>query len=347
LFRLYGAQLPSARKDGRISELLTRVKEGLAEYQKSSQRLVKAEHGQFDEFQRMTVNSQVSRIRAKQVDMIDFSQFESLVKQYNLGRLSLEEKSKASAAAIAALGKAIGSDEAGWLQVDASLAREWNQSLLGMQQIYARVEELKRTLAEQEQAAKSAHHDSNNLQQVISKMRDEIVAVDSKAEEFRRESSRFASAAGGAVDPALMLQRASEAEKNAKEEIAKREALRQSQDSLEAQLEAMRNSLVKAELAASETRKSIAETVANVEMGERAHAELEGRFKAEFTKAVSGWTDKLNGTAKSLTAVADIVAQFNDINALIAEENEQKDLLGTVIGDLVSKLQRLQMSLQA
>ena len=348
LFRLYSQLLPGARADGRIADLLNRVKEGLSEYAKSSQRLVKSEHTHFDEFQRVTVNAQVGRIRTKQVDSIDFSQFESLVNLYNVNRAKLEGKSAASSAGIAALGKALTNDEAAsWVNIESSLAREWNQSLLGMQQIYARVGELKQALERQEDDAKCAERDSANLQQIISKMREEIVTVDSKAELLRKESSRFSSAAGGAVDPELMLQRAAEAEKSAKEEIAKREALRQSQDSLESQLESVRAAVVKAELEASQTRKVIAETLANVEQGERAHAELESRFKAEFSKAVTGWTERLNVTEKHLGSVSEIVTHFNDINALIAEENEQKDLLASVIGDLVSKLQRLQMSLQA
>jgi hypothetical protein len=349
LFRLIDrdSELPTVRSDGRIADLMLRIKEGLAAYNKTSRKIVENEYQQFSQFHKSTLVPQVKAVRGKNVGPIDFLPFEELVKQYEQNQARLETKVDESQKQISGLGEGLREQSTeSWITVPPDLAKEWNQSLLGMTTIRAQVVDLEQLLASQETRSQSANADAGNLQQVLTNMRGEIVTVDARAEEFRRESSRFSAAAGGAVDPELMLKRAQEYEAKAKEEITKREALRQSQDSLEAQLEAARKAIVEAETEASQTRRIIAETMHNVAQGERMHAELEDRFKAELKKATSQWNERIGKTGKQLTTVEDIIGNFNDINRLIETENEQKDVLLGVIGDLVEKLKRLESSLQ-
>ena len=348
LFRLFHSanRLPSSRSDGRIADLLARVREGLLAYTKSSRKQIHSEHKQFGEFQKSTIKIQCGQIKAKVVEQIDFSSFQQGVVEYESNRAALEAAVLKNESQIGDLGIALSaSDEQAWGAVSGDLVKEWNQSVLGMASVYDRVAALKTALREKEAEAKSAQADSVNMQQIVSKMREEITLVDSKAEEFRKESSRFSSASAGAVDPDAMLAKARECEKQAKDEIAKREALRQSQDSLEAQLEGARQIIVRAETSASETRKTIAETMLAVAEGERMHAELEGRFKAELAKAVEAWNANLSKSRDQLAAVGGILKSFDSINKMMATENDQKDVLVGIIGELVVKLQRLQANL--
>ena len=351
LFKLFDKdnRLPNVRSDGRTAELVSKVKEGLSAYNKSSRKIIESEHRQFVQFQSSTLVPQLSTIQAKHVANIDFTEFESVVKHYAENQSKLEERVSVSEKALRVLGdhlSASDASEGGWTTVPPDLVREWNQSLLGMMEIRSRVAGLEALLDQQESKSKSASADAENLQQVLTSMRQEIVAVDAKAEEYRKESSRFSGAAAGAVDPELMLQRAQEFESKAKEEIARREALRQSQDSLEVQLDSARKAIVEAETEASQTRRIIAEARANVAEGEKMHIEVETRLQGEMKKAISQWNSRIGKTSEQLGAVEKIVSNFNDINKLIETENEQKDVLLNVIGDLLTKLQKLQSSLQ-
>lgn len=350
LFRLYQTEgrLPSSRTDGRLPELLNRVRDGLASYNKTSRQLVTAEHTQFSEFQKGSISAQLNRINGKKVEAIDFLNFELVVKQYLGNRETLTLAVQQSEEDIANLGQAVrlSADNDQWMYLSQDLVKEWNQSSQGMLMVYRRLDELREFLNSKESESKAASADAENLQNVISKMREEMVSVDSKAEEFRKESSRFTAAASGAVDPDLMLQRATENETKAKEEITKREALRQSQDSLEAQLEGFRKVMVLAETGANETRKSINETLAALAVAEKQHQELEARMRAEMSKAMTQWSSKIDRSKDQLAQVGSIMSRFKEINAMTETENEQKDLLATIIGDLVMKLQRLQMQLQ-
>ncbi len=340
-------RLPSMRTDGRIADLIARIREGLAAYNKSSKKLIENEHSQFSQFHRASLLPQLSCIKAKNVSGIEFGEFDAIVKQYIDNQLKLEQKVTLSDQSLKDLNEKLSSGSGdGWTAVSADLVKEWNQSLLGMTEIRERVAGLETVLAEQESRSKSAGADADNLQQVLTSMRQEIVAVDAKAEEYRKESSRFSGAAAGAVDSQAMLQKAQDCESKAKEEIAKREALRQSQDSLEAQLDEARKAMVVAETEASQTRKVIADAKLNVAQGEKMHAEVEGRLRAELKRAIIGWNGKLENTREQLVAVENIVHNFNDINRLIETENEHKDILLNVIGALIEKLQRLQNSLQ-
>lgn len=350
LFRLMARDhmLPSLRDDGRSADLMNKVREGLAAYNKSSRKIIENEHLQFAQFHKSSLLPQLNAVRAKNVNPIDFSSLEEVVKQYAQNQARLEGKVQECENAIAKLGEGLREQSAeAWSYVPSDLVKEWNQSLLGMTTIRAKVVELEAVLASQEMRSQGANADAGNLQQVLTNMRQEIVTADSKAEEFRRESSRFSTAAGGAVDPDLMLKRAEEFEAKAKEQVAKREALRHSQDSLELQLDSARKAIVEAEVEAAQTRKIIAETVQNVAQGERMHAELEERFKTELGVTLNQWNGKISKTAEQLASVQDIVGNFNDINRLIETENEQKDVLLGVIADLLVKLQSLQTSLQA
>ena len=340
-------RLPSMRTDGRIADLMARIREGLAAYNKSSKKLIENEHSQFSQFQKSSLLPQLSSIKAKNVCGIEFGEFDAIVKQYIENQLKLEQKVTLSDQSLKALNENLSSDSGdAWTAVSADLVKEWNQSLIGMTEIRERVAALESVLAEQESRSKSAGADADNLQQVLTSMRQEIVAVDAKAEEYRKESSRFSGAAAGAVDPQAMLQKAQDCESKAKEEIAKREALRQSQDSLEAQLDDARKAMVVAETEASQTRKVIADAKVNVAQGEKMHAEVEGRLRADLKRALVGWNGKIAKTREQLVAVENIVHNFNDINKLIETENEHKDILLNVIGTLIEKLQRLQNSLQ-
>jgi chromosome segregation ATPase len=216
-----------------------------------------------------------------------------------------------------------------------------------MGEVRKQLESLKQQLGDKESASKCAEADSENLQQVVSKMREEIMKVDANAEEFRKESSRFSAAASGAVDPELMLQRASEAEAKAKAEIGKREALRQSQDSLETQLENVRKITVKAETDANTIRRALAETNSALDQGEKLHKDLQDRFSAELGKSLSQWSGALKSSSDNMSSLALILQRFDQINSMILTEKEQKGLLRNVIGDLVNKLQRLQTNLAA
>jgi hypothetical protein len=350
LFRQYESEgkMPNPRADGKISDLIQKVRLGLVEYARSSRQLISSEQKQYAEFQRTTLTSQLNRINSKQVESIDFTSFEEIVKQYVANRENLSSNVKQVEEMINLLGQSVkpGDSSDQWMSVNSEILKEWNQSMLALEVVHSRLNELKDLLSEKEQEAQSASADSENLQNVITKMREEIVAVDSRAEEYRRESSRFSSAANGAVDPELMLSRANESELKAKEEIIKREALRQSQDSLENQLEGARRVLVRAETDATGIRKSIAETTANLTVAEQQHRELESRMKLELYKATCQWKNKLSLNQDQLELVGTIVRTFNKVNDMIGTENEQKDLLVSVIGELVLKLQKLQMQLQ-
>lgn len=351
LFRLLDRdnQLPSVRTDGRIDILMQRIRDGLTAYNKTSRKIIEDEHSQFSQFHRGTLVPRLACVKSKNVSPIDFSAFEEIVKQYMANQAMLEDKVTLSAQSISGLGEALREQAAGdasWAAIPSDLTKEWNHSLLGMNSIRAKVVELEAILAGQESRSQSANADANNLQQVLTNMREEIVAVDSRAEEFRKESSRFTAAAAGAVDPELMLQRANEFETKAKDEITRREALRQSQDSLESQLEAARKAVVEAETEASQTRRIIAETMQNVAQGDKMHAELEDRFRGELKRAIGQWNEKMTRTQNQLSSVEAIVANFNEINTLVETENEHKDFLVGIIGDLITKLQRLQTDLQ-
>ena len=340
--------LPSVRTDGRIDLVIHRVKEGLAAYNKSSRRIIEEEHSQFSQFHRSTLVPRLAAVRAKNVSQIDFSSFQEIVKQYMANQASLEDKVGLCERSILGLGEALKSQSAGdasWSTVASDLSKEWNQSLLGMNSIRAKVAELENLLATQESRSVSANADASNLQQVLTNMREEIVAVDSRAEEYRRESSRFTAAAAGAMDPELMLQRAAECEAKAKEEVARREVLRQSQDSLEAQLDAARSAVVEAETEASQTRRIIAETMQNVHQGEKLHSQLESQFRGELKHAVTQWNERIAKTQNQLSSVESIVASFNEINAIVETENDQKDLLLGIIGDLTKQLGRMESAL--
>lgn len=348
LFNLFSKEkrLPTARGDGKIGVLLAKIKTGIAEYNRCSRKTIQAEHGQIELFSKATLQNQVAVIEAKKVGAIDFSEFKSLVTQYEENRASLGQSMRVNSEAIAGLKSGFTSASAViTATVNPDLLKEWNHSVLGMQTVYRQLEALKQQLAEKECEAKSGEADSENLQQIVSKMRLEIMNVDSHAEEFRKESSRFSAAAAGALDPDLMLQRAADCEEKAKAEIAKREALRQSQDSLEAQLEVVRKNIVKAETQATETRKAIADTSGALVDGEQLHKALEERFRSDFEKTVLQWQATLSETNNQLAAMATIFSNIDCINKMIATENDQKDLLVAVIGDLVSKLQTLQSSL--
>lgn len=348
LFTLFSREkrLPTARGDGKIGVLLAKIKTGIAEYNRSTRKTIQAEHGQIEQFNKGTLQNQVAGIEAKKVGTIDFSEFKSLVTQYEENRDLLAKSMRVNSEAIAGLKSGFTSASAlNTATVNPDLLKEWNHSVLGMQTVYRQLEALKQQLAEKESEAKSGEADSENLQQIVSKMRLEIMNVDSHAEELRKESSRFSAAAAGAVDPDLMLQRAADCEEKAKAEIAKREALRQSQDSLEAQLEVVRKNIVKAETQATETRKAIAETSSALGAGEELHKALEERFRGDFEKTVSQWQATISETNNQLAAMATIFSNIDCINKMIATENDQKDLLVSVIGDLVLKLQTLQSSL--
>ena len=349
LFRQFSLEkrLPRARNDGKISILLAKIQTNLAEFNRTSKRHAEGQHKQFFEFSKHTLTNQICKIQSKEIVRIDFAQFEALVADYDKNRSLLAHNIKTNSEAIASLGSGLYHDPESqqWLAVPSDLVKEWNASLLGISAVRARVNDLNKLLSQKEGESKSAEADSENLQQVVTKMRQEIMSVDSRAEEFRKESSRFSAAAAGAVDSDLMIQRAQEAEANAKQEIAKREALRQSQDSLESQLETVRRRIVKAETDANETRKAIAETSNALTQAERMHKELEDRFRSELTKTVLQWNEKLNHSENQLSLIRIILASFDDINKLIATENEQKDLIVALISDLIKKLQSVQTSI--
>ena len=69
-------------------------------------------------------------------------------------------------------------------------------------------------------------------------------------------------------------------------------------------------------------------------------------MRAEMSKAMTQWSSKIDRSKDQLAQVGSIMSRFKEINAMTETENEQKDLLATIIGDLVMKLQRLQMQLQ-
>jgi hypothetical protein len=183
------------------------------------------------------------------------------------------------------------------------------------------------------------------LQQVISNLRIEIVIVDSKAEEFRKESSRFSAASAAAVDAPDMLRRAAEYEEKAKIEIGKREALRQSQDSLEAQLAQFRAVMVQADSEAAEIRKAIIETTHAAENAIKSHEILEKQVRDEMGKMMSDWSSKLERNKKAIDVIDEIHSNCDAINKLIESENESKDVISNLITEMIVKLQNLQTNI--
>jgi hypothetical protein len=355
LYRLYeeGKRFPLARSDNRTGELLSRIQIGISNHFEQTKKLISAEHGQYAEFQRVTIGNNFERIKTKNTALspISVETFSDLVKavdMYKHSFTSLETRVGTNCELIKSLGDKLGGDTAPWgksTNINSELLRSWNQSLVGMSAVQSRLSALQTALSVKESEAKSAQNDANNLQQVISNMRVELSNVDSRAEEFRNDSSRFTTAAGGAVNPDDLLAKAKEMEIKAKEEIAKREALRQSQDSLESQLSHARASIVEAESRAAELRKSISESQSAIKEAETHHAELEKMLRGEMDTLLTSWNDKLANNNASLAIIDSIVKNCDAINKLIASENEQKDEVSAIIASVVQQLQSLQLAI--
>ena len=351
LYRLYSDmnQLPRARSDNKAWDLMKKIQLGVQNDFGQSKKIVQTEQEQYTQFQNLSIRKNLDRIKSKneKIQFLDFDVLKVKITDYQHSYTELDKRVLTNAKLLEALLVAgeEKSSSTSWGIVQGDLLKEWNQSKLGMDMVMNRLSELKAVLAEKEANSKAADTDSTKLQQVITNMRNEIVHVDSKAEEHRRESSRFSAAAAGAVDSAEMLRRATEFEEKAKEEIVKREALRQSQDSLEAQLAEYRSAMVKAESEAAEARKAIIETTHAAENATKSHEELEKRLREDFDKMLADWKGKLDRNKKAIDVVKEIHLNCEFINKLIEAENEQKDVLCGIIGEVVEKLQKLQANL--
>jgi len=356
LYRLYNDHgvLPSARDDNKIGDLFKKVQLGMQNYHSQSRKIIQSEYSQYSQFQNFGIEKNFRRIEKKnsQIEFLDFAILETRVKEYQGKFIELDKRVGVNNTLIKLLGESTvatvgGVEDSTWTITSPDLVKEWNQSQLGMELVNNRLEQLRTALKQQESQSKAAENDSAKLQQVISNMRNEIVIVDSKAEEYRKESSRFTSASSGAVDASEMLRRTAEFEEKAKEEILKREALRQSQDSLEAQLAQYRSIIVQAESEAAETRKAIIETTNAAENGVASHNALEKQLREEMGKMLTNWTSKLQRNKKAADIVSEIHGNCDAINKLIGTENEEKDLISNLITEMISKLQKLQTNINS
>jgi hypothetical protein len=353
LYRFYAElkQLPRPRPDNKSWDLMKKVQLGVQNHYAQARKIVQSEQAQYTQFQNLSISKNLDRIKMKneKIQFIDFDVLKVKISDYKKNYTDLDKRVSGNAKlleSLAVTGEGAAEDKrASWSIVQGDLLREWNQSRLGMDLVNNRLEELRTRLAEKECNSKAADTDSNKLQNVITKMRNEIVSVDSKAEEYRKESSRFSAAAAGAVDSAEMLRRAAEFEAKAKDEISKREALRQSQDSLEAQLAQYRAVMVQAESEAAEARKAIIETTHAAENATKSHEELEKRLREDFDKMLLDWKGKLQKNNKAVDIVKEIHANCDAINKLIEGENEHKDAICAMITETIDRLQKLQSNI--
>ena len=354
LFRLYSefGLFPQPRKESReVTMLMRKVQESVSQHTEEGRKMIRSEYSQFKEFGSNLVEIEKIFKKKEKIDIIgklNFNDFEIVVQQYEGNCDKLHMEVDANRSLVDQLGAQVGNVDNGgvWLEPNSELVKEWNLSAFALNTIKNRLFELESKFSDSEKISKSAESDSINLQSVISKMREEIVQVDEKAESFRTESSRFVAASSVAVDGALMLQRAAEAEAAAKEQITIRETLRQSQDSLESQLAEYRGEIVRENSQGSLLRKAVSETKETLATAEKHHEGIETRLKEEMGRIVSNWTSKMARNKCSLLMISEIFSNFNMISKLIESENEGKDMVIQIIGELVLKLQTFALALE-